>query len=198
MGSHCCSTSELAAEVVMVQSQCPYKRNKPAVWQDGTWVWRVDEVLCERLIRRFEKQQLTQRRKPNENVWKWGRRRKVRELLLASEQRARSTPPLLLWDSVCSCPPVTFHQLGGKHWWGHCKTASVGTSALYLSFTLVHIRWMSRFWECIIHVYETPNYNNKPQRKSDVHTLEIQACYAPYGWWSVPKYICHGYYQLVT
>lgn len=49
----------------------------------------------------------------------------------------------MLWDSVCSCPPFSFHQLGGKHWWGHCYIASVGTSALYLSVTLTHIRWMN-------------------------------------------------------
>lgn len=56
------------------------------------------------------------------------------------------------WDSVCSCPPFTFHQLGDKHWWGHCNIASVRTSALYLSCTLLHIRLMSSFWEGIIRV----------------------------------------------
>lgn len=63
-------------------------------------------------------------------------------------------PPLTLWDSVCSCPPFTFHQLGGKHWWGHRNIASVGTSALYLSLTLIYIRLKE---QCIVHVGETSN-----------------------------------------
>lgn len=62
-----------------------------------------------------------------------------------------------LRDPVCSCPTVTFHRLGGKHWWGHCKTASAGTSALYLSFTLIHIRWMNRFCGWTVRACESAN-----------------------------------------
>lgn len=79
-------------------------------------------------------------------------------------------PFMWLWDSLC--PPFGFHQPGGTHRWGHCSIASVGTSALYLSFTLIHISWLSSFLD----VDETPNTKNKPQRKSHLHTLETEAC----------------------